>query len=667
VACMSINTLTLFGLVLSIGLLVDDAIVVVENVERLLHENPDMTPREATIRSMREISVALFAIALVLSAVFLPMAFFGGSTGEIYRQFSVTVIAAMVLSVAVALILSPAVAAHLLRREAADGDAIAPATDRIAGARAWFNQRFDALRDRYQRSVDYTVDRKGRFMVGYALAFALLAVLFLRLPTGFLPDEDQGIANVVFQLPAGATINRTEQVSMAIEDYLKRNEGGNIDTLVAISGGGPGVFGQNAGRFNISLADWEDRPGHENSAEAITRRATAALAGLRDAQAFATLPPSVRGLGQSSGFTVQLLNTGALPRLAFEDAAARLLAMARADPTLKAVRMTEPPDAATLKIAFDNQKLAVLGLTQTDVNSTLSTAWGGRYVNDFEDRGRVKRVYVQGDAPFRSRPEDLSQWWVRSANGEMAPFNAFAQAHWSREPIVLSRFNGIASIEFNGQGAPGTSSGEALARFQQLAAQIPSTSTALSGASYQESLTANQGPLLYVLSLLVVFLCLAALYESWTIPLAVLLVIPLGLLGAVAAVSLRGLVNDIYLQIGLVTTMGLAAKNAILMIEFAEQAQKRGMRIIDAAREAARIRLRPIVMTSFAFIFGMLPLALSSGAGANARIAIGTAVVGGMLTATFLALFYIPLFFVIVRRTTRDTLARLHHREGPAR
>ncbi|HTH29089.1 MAG TPA: multidrug efflux RND transporter permease subunit [Sphingobium sp.] len=675
-AGFSINTLTLFGLVLAIGLLVDDAIVVVENVERLLTENPGMTPREATIRSMGEISTALIAVALVLAAVFLPMAFFGGSTGVIYRQFSVTIISAMVLSVLVALILSPAITANLLRQTHA-GDGAGPRPDWLHGrapalarlvdrARDGFNRGFDSLAARYQKSVVSVVDRKKRFIALYALILALLVVLFVRLPTGFVPTEDQGYVAVQFRLPPGATINRSEEVRAAIERYFAEHEPDNVRTSFTLAGGGGGISGQNVGNGFIHLSDWDERPGPQNSANAIAQRANAAFSALRDAEVFTVVPPPIRGLGQSEGFTIALQNSGALSRLDFEAAAGRLLAEARADPDLAAVRMTELPDVAALKIDLDQQKLAAYGLSQGDVNATLSTAWGGRYVNDFVDRGRVKRVYVQGDAPFRSEPQDLASWYVRGANGQMVPFSAFARTGWSQTPTSLSRFNGIPSFEFSGQAAPGKSSGDALARIQALASEIPGTSVALSGVSYQEARSATEAPLLYALSLLVVFLCLAALYESWTIPIAVLLIIPLGLVGAVLAVTLRGLVNDVYLQIGLLTTMGLAAKNAILMIEFAERAEKQGKRIIEAAMEAARIRLRPILMTSFAFIFGVLPLALSTGAGANSRIAIGTAVVGGMLTATILAIFFIPLFFVIVRRTTRDALAKMHHPDKAA-
>ncbi|WP_298092997.1 efflux RND transporter permease subunit [uncultured Sphingomonas sp.] len=669
-AGFSINTLTLFGLVLAIGLLVDDAIVVVENVERLMEEDPELSPRDATIKSMDEITIALIAIALVLSAVFLPMAFFGGSTGVIYRQFSVTVVAAMILSVLVALILSPALTATLLKRKKQEGEEaewLERKFPRVARgferAKTWFNTNFDKGVEKYTGGVRYVVDRKWLFLLIYAGTLALLAVLFLRLPTGFLPTEDQGSAIVQFRLPAGATQGRTLQIQRQVEQYFAQHEGKNVRVLFTVAGGGGGgTSGQNTGQGFINFVDWSERKGKENSADAVVGRASAAFRGLRDAQVFALVPPAVRGLGQSDGFTMQLQNSSGMSQEKFAEARDKLLAAANADPDLASVRLTELPDIATLRVDIDQQKLAALGLTQASVNSTLSTAWGGQYVNDFIDRGRVKRVFVQGDAPFRSKPDDLKQWFVRGSAGQMAPFSSFSTIAWGQAPTTLSRFNGIPSFEFQGSAAPGKSSGDAMERISQLAAQIPGTSVAWAGLSYQERLSAGQAPILYGLSILVVFLCLAALYESWSIPIAVLLVIPLGLIGAIAFVTLRGLTNDVYLQIGLLTTMGLAAKNAILMIEFAEQAEKQGKRVIDAALEAARIRLRPILMTSFAFIFGVLPLAISTGAGANSRIAIGTAVIGGMLTATVLAIFYIPLFFVLVRRGVRDGVARLRGR-----
>jgi multidrug efflux pump len=667
----TINTLTLFGLTLAVGLLVDDAIVVVENVERLLHENPEMTPREATIESMKEIQVALVAIAMVLSAVFLPMAFFGGSTGVIYQQFSVTIISAMVLSVLVALIFSPALTSTLLRQrsEAAEGpswiDRKAPAIGSfIHFARGKFNTGFERLVVRYGEKIVKVIDRKWLFLGIYALVVAALILMFYRLPTGFLPTEDQGAASIQVRLPPGATQRRTLEVQRQIEQYFSDHEGKNVQTLFTVvgGGGGSGAVGQNTGQGFLNFVPWDDRPGKENTADAIVERASSAFRNFRDAQVFALVPGAIRGLGQSSGFTMELQNRSGMTREQFLAARDRLLQEANANPKLASVRLSDLPDVATYKIDVNQQKLTALGLNQNDINNTLSTAWGGRYVNDFIDKGRVKRVYVQGDAPYRADPSSLGQWYIRSSSGEMAPFSSFADAGWDTAPSSLTRFQGVPAAEFQGQPAPGVSSGEAMDEMERLASQIPGTSVAWAGQSYQERLSSGQAPLLYAISLLVVFLCLAALYESWSIPVAVLLVIPLGLVGAIFAVTLRGLENDVYLQIGLLTTMGLAAKNAILMIEFAEQGERKGMRVIDAALEAARIRLRPILMTSFSFIFGVLPLALSTGAGANSRIAIGTSVIGGMLTATILAIFYIPLFFVLVRRGVRDGLAAARER-----
>jgi multidrug efflux pump len=667
VAGYTINTLTLFGLVLAIGLLVDDAIVVVENVERLMAENPGMSPREATIQSMREISVALVAIALVLSAVFLPMAFFGGSTGVIYRQFSITVVSAMALSVLVALVLSPALTATLLKRpdEEDETSLVGRASHQM---RVWFDRYFGRLLNWYSPRVEWVTEHRRAPLLVYCGLVVLLGVLFVRLPTGFLPNEDQGMAQLSFQLPPGATVERTVQAQKAISQYFTTAEKKNVETALVVAGGSQGSSNaQNAGRGFVSFADWDDRPGSENTAEAITKRATAALSGaFRDLEFYALQPPIVRGLGQATGFTAEVLNAGGLDAASFNKLREQVLAEARADKVLANIRLTNLPDQPSLKVSTDTQKLAALGVAPSDVNATLSTAWGGTYVNDFVDRGRVKRVYVMGDAPYRSRPEDLYQWQARNKAGAMVPFSSFATINWTKAPAASSRFNGIASFELNGQAATGYSSGEAMNALEAIVARHPELSVTWSGQSYQERLSNGQAPLLYGISLLVVFLCLAALYESWSIPIAVLMVIPVGLVGAVAFVSLRGLQNDVYLQIGLTTTMGLAAKNAILMIEFAEAAEKQGKRIIDAAMEAARIRLRPILMTSCAFIVGVFPLAVAHGAGANARISIGTAVIGGMLSATVLAVFFIPLFFVAVRRFTRDVLGKRHKPTPPA-
>jgi multidrug efflux pump len=673
----SINTLTLFGLVLVIGLLVDDAIVVVENVERLMEEDPELTPREATIKSMDQIQIALVAIALVLSAVFLPMAFFGGSTGVIYRQFSVTIVSAMILSVLVALILSPALTATVLKRKKDEHP-----EDSWLGRRApWagrafhagsekFNKGFNWTVEKYTGTINYVVDRKFIFLLIYLLVCGLLVLMFYRLPTGFLPTEDQGAAQVQWRLPAGATQARTQEVQMAVEKYFTTQEGKNVRTMFTVAGGGGGggsASGQNTGQAYMNFAPWDERPGTKNGADAIVQRASGAFRNFRDAQVFALVPAAIRGLGSSNGFTMELQNSSGMSREDFVAARDKLLAAANADPDLSNVRLSDLPDVSTLKVDMDQEKLAALGLNQSAVNSTLSTAWGGSYVNDFIDRGRVKRVYVQGDAQFRDSPDSINQWFVRGTTGVMTPFSSFASTSWSTAPTTLSRFQGIPSFEFQGQPAAGKSSGDAMKRIEELAAQIPGTSVSWAGLSYQERLAGGQAPLLYGISLIVVFLCLAALYESWSIPVAAMLVIPLGLIGAIFAVTLRGLQNDVYLQIGLLTTMGLATKNAILMIEFAERAEKEGKRVIEAAIEAARIRFRPIVMTSLAFIFGVMPLAISTGAGANSRIAIGTAVIGGMLTALILAVFYIPLFFVLVRRGVRDAIKAVRERNARKR
>jgi multidrug efflux pump len=658
----SINTLTLFGLVLAIGLLVDDAIVVVENVERVMAENPGMGPRQATLQSMGEIQTALVAIALVLSAVFLPMAFFGGSTGVIYRQFSITIVSSMLLSVVVALVLTPALTAMLLRPPSENAAATPGVVGRL-GARlgARFNSIFERGVERYEHGVSRVIGRRGLFMLVYGGLCAALALVFLRLPTSFLPTEDEGSAIVQYTLPSGATQSRSLAVAQQVEDYFLGPEAKNMDTLFTITGFGFGGSGQNSGLGFMSLAPWDERPGEENGLLAITRRATAALQSVRDARVFALTPPPVRGLGQSSGFTLELLNSSGMSHEEFKARRDALLAAAQADPELAAVRPSGLEDTPTLHVDIDEAKLGALGVAPEDAYGTLSAAWGSIYVNDFVDRGRVKRVYMQGDARYRSSPNDLKDWFVRAGDGQMAPFSSFARTSWSNAPAVLARFNGLPAYEIQGQAAPGKSSGDAMARIASLAAQQPGTSVAWSGLSYQERLAGGQAPLLYALSLLVVFLCLAALYESWSVPLAVLLVVPIGLLGAVLAVFARGLQNDVFFQVGLLTTMGISAKNAILIVEFAEHAERQGKSPLDAAMEAARLRLRPILMTSFAFMFGVLPLAISTGAGARSRVAIGTTVLGGMLAATVLAIFYVPLFFVLLRKIFKR---RVHHDES---
>jgi multidrug efflux pump len=565
------------------------------------------------------------------------------------------------LSVILAITFSPSLAANVLKRQHGSveetwlGRTAPRFAHGVESARQGFNHHFQRTINWYVGNVGRVVERKWLFLLIYLAVCILLIVLFRSLPTGFIPTEDQGNASVQFRLPAGATFNRTYDVEQSVEKYfLQGPEKKNVHTFFAVTGGGGGLSGQNTGQAYVNLAPFDQRSGSKNSAAAVVERASGAFRGLRDAQVFALVPGAIRGLGQSTGFSMQLQNTSGLSRDQFAAARDHLLAAAAGDPILDQVRLSELPDVASLKVNVDQQRLAALGLSSGDVNSTLSTAWGGRYVNDFIDRGRVKRVYVQGDAPYRSEPSDIGSWFVRNNQSQMVPFTSFATTGWTVAPVTLDRFEGYPSFEIDGQPAPGKSSGQAMAEIEKLASQIPGVGVAWSGASYQERLATGQAPLLYTVSLIVIFLCLAALYESWSIPLAVLLVVPLGLVGAILFVTLRGLENDVFLQIGLLTTMGLTSKNAILMNEFAERAEKEGKRVIDAAVEAARIRLRPILMTSFAFIFGVFPLGIATGPGANGRIAIGTAVIGGMLTATILAIFYIPLFYVLVRRGARD-------------
>ncbi|OAN59271.1 efflux RND transporter permease subunit [Sphingobium sp. TCM1] len=639
----SINTLTLFGMVLSIGLLVDDAIVVVENVERIMEEE-GLSPRDATIKSMTEIGSALVGIALVLSAVLLPMAFFGGSTGVIYRQFSITIISSMLLSVVVALVLSPALCATLLKASAEER--------RHQGWAGKFNRWFERMTGGYIRRTERVMTRRTLFWGFYVVVLAVLVLLFVRLPSSFLPVEDQGQVMVQVTLPAGAKSGRTAAAIDQVQNYFLNDEKDNVAFAFIMTGFSFQGSGENVGQGFINLAPWDDRKGATNTAGAIAGRATKELAAIRDARVLAMTPPSIRGLGQSNGFTFELLNSGGLSRERFLELRNQLLAAAQKDPMLAGVRAASLEDTPQLKVDVDTEKLAVLGLTQADVDDVLSSAWGSTYVNDFVDRGRVKRVYMQADAPYRALPSDLDNWMVRSSStGEMVPFSAFATTRWTMGPSTVSRFNGLSSFEIQGQAGDGASSGEAMDRMVALQKQLPAgTSYAWSGLSYQEQLSGGQAPLLYGLSVLVVFLCLAALYESWSIPLAVLLVIPLGLVGAVIAVWARGLENNIFFQVGLLTTMGLAAKNAILIVEFAELAHHEGKNAWDAALEAARLRFRPILMTSLAFIAGVIPLAIATGAGAQSRVAIGTAVIGGMTTATVLAIFFVPLFFLTIAR-----------------
>lgn len=635
----SINTLTLFAMVLAIGLLVDDAIVVVENVERIMRDE-GLPAREATEKSMGEISGALIAIALVLSAVFLPMAFFGGSTGVIYRQFSVTIISAMMLSVVVALTLTPALCGSILRHTP-------PHKKGFFGA---FNRFYGSTERKYKHKVLNTLGRSGLVMVVYLAICGGMALSMWKLPGSFLPTEDQGEIMVQYTLPAGATNSRTAEVSKQVTDWFLNNEKDNTNVIFTVNGFSFSGSGQNAGMAFVSLKNWSDRKGAENTAQAIALRATKELGAIRDATLFAMTPPSVDGLGQSNGFTFELMASGGTDRAELLKMRDELIGKANQDTTLHAVRANDMPQTPQLQVDIDNNKAVSLGLSLSDVTSTLSSAWGGTYVNDFIDRGRVKKVYIQGDSDSRSAPSDLSKWFVRGSDDSMTPFSAFATTRWEYGPESLVRYNGAAAYEIQGENATGSSSGTAMTTMETLANNLPAGSTwAWSGLSLQEKLASGQALSLYAISILVVFLCLAALYESWSVPISVIMVIPLGLLGAALAAWMRGLSNDVYFQVALLTTIGLSSKNAILIVEFAEAAVAEGYSLSRAALRAAQTRLRPIIMTSLAFVAGVTPLAIATGAGANSRIAIGTGIIGGTLTATLLAIFFVPLFFVLVK------------------
>ncbi|HWT52061.1 MAG TPA: efflux RND transporter permease subunit, partial [Caulobacter sp.] len=640
----SINTLTMFGLVLAIGLLVDDAIVVVENVERVMEEE-GLSPVEATRKSMDEITGALIGIALVLAAVFVPMAFFGGSQGVIYRQFSITIVSAMALSVVVALVLTPALCATLLKPVEKGHK------EHKTGFFGWFNRSFNDVSSRYQGSVRGILGKGGRWMAVYAAIIVAMGLLFVRLPSAFLPEEDQGTMFTLVQLPPGATQERTLKVLDQVREHFLVGEKDAVQAVFTVSGFSFAGAGQNAGLAFVRLRDFEERKSAKLKAQAVAGRAMGAFSQIRDAMVFAVVPPAVSELGTSSGFDFQLQDTGGVGHETLMNARNMMLGMASKDPALAGVRPNGQDDTPQLKIEVDQAKAGAMGLTTADINSALSAAWGGSYVNDFIDRGRVKKVYIQADAPYRMTPEDLNRWYVRNGSGQMVPFPAFATASWTYGSPRLERYNGLSSVNIQGAPAPGKSSGQAIAAMEKLAAQLPpGIGFEWTGLSAQELESGNQAPALYAISILVVFLLLAALYESWSIPLAVIMVVPLGIVGALLATFLRGLSNDIYFQVGLLTTMGLASKNAILIVEFAKDLYEKGMSLVDATLEAVRIRLRPIIMTSLAFVFGVLPLAISNGAGSGAQHAIGTGVIGGMLSATLLAIFFVPLFFVVVER-----------------
>ena len=644
-ACgFSINTLTMFAMVLAIGLLVDDAIVVVENVERIMREE-GLSPRAATRKSMGQIQGALVGIALVLSAVFVPMAFFGGTVGAIYRQFSITIVSAMVLSVLVAMILTPALCATLLKPVTADHH------QPRRGFFGWFNRQFNHNADRYARGVQHILHRSGRWLFIYMAIIGVMAFLFLRLPTSFLPLEDRGVFMTQVQLPPGATQQQTSQVVAKIENYYLMQEKENVLSVFSTIGSGPGGNGQNVARLFIRLKGWDQRDAADRTSFAIIARATKAFQKINEARVIASSPPAITGMGSSSGFDMELQDHGGLGHTQLMAMRDRLLEMADKDPALSRVRHNGLDDSPQLQIDVDQRKAQALGVDLDEINDTLTTGWGSTYVNDFIDRGRVKKVYVQAAAPYRMLPDDINKWFVRNKSGGMVPFSAFATSRWETGSPRLERYNGYSSLEIVGEAADGVSSGTAMDAMEKLVSQLPlSVGLEWTGASYQERLSGSQAPALYAISLLVIFLCLAALYESWSIPFSVMLVVPLGVVGALLATWLRGLENDVYFQVGLLTVIGLSAKNAILIVEFANEVNTRGKDVVSATLEAARQRLRPILMTSLAFVFGVLPMAISSGAGSGSQHAVGTGVIGGMISATVLAVFFVPLFFVLVRK-----------------
>jgi len=641
-AGFNLNILTMFGLVLAIGMLVDDAIVVVENVERVMAEE-GLGPKEATIKSMGQLQGALVGIGLVLSAVFVPMAFFGGSAGVIYRQFSITIVVAMTLSVLVALIFTPALCATMLKPGV-------HGRQPRRGFFGWFNRNFDSGAARFERGVGRVLKRKGAFLAVYLAIAVAAGWMFQQIPTAFLPDEDQGNFVVQVQAPENSSSEQTEEVLARITEHLLTHEAGSIESVMAVNGFNFAGRGQSSGAAFIQLKPWEERRGEGQDVFSIVARANAAFSQYRDSVVIAFAPPAIVELGNATGFDFYIQDRGAAGHDALMEARNQFLHEASQHPALAMVRPNGMNDEPQYQIVIDDERVRAMGLSLSDVNTTMSAAWGSAYVNDFLDGNRVKRVYVQGEPSSRVTPEDFAKWYVRNADGEMVPFSAFATGEWKVGSPRMDRFNGLPAIEILGQAAPGYSSGDAMAAVEEIASRLPeSFSIEWAGLSYEERATGDQAPLLYALSLIVIFLCLAALYESWSIPTAVILVVPLGVLGAAAAVLLRGLGNDVFFQIGLLATAGLAAKNAILIVEFARELhEKEGMGIVEAAIHASRLRLRPIVMTSLAFILGVVPLAFASGASSGSSHAIGTGVIGGMITATVLAVYFVPLFYVAV-------------------
>lgn len=637
----SINTLTMFGMVLAIGLLVDDAIVVVENVERVMHEE-QLDPKAATIKSMQQIQGALFGIALVLSAVLLPMAFFSGSTGVIYRQFSVTIVSAMALSVIMALIFTPALCATLLKPAAAE--------HKSTGFAGWFNRKFDSGAMHYTHGVSKVISRRGLFLVIYLVIVGVTGFLFTRVPTTFLPGEDQGLMMVQITLPVNSSSQRTQQVINDLNAYLQQNEASVVTTTFGVAGFNFAGRGQSNAMAFVRLKDWGDRTHSGQSVQDLANRVMAHFANYQNAKIFAMVPPAVMELGNATGFDLYLQDTGAHSHQQMMDAAHQLITLANKDPHLAQVRLNGLEDEPQYQLEINDEKASALGLSMTDINNTLSVAWGSSYIDQFMYNGRVKEVYLMGKADSRVTPSDLDKWYFRNSSGTMVPFSAFASGKWVYGSPHFERFNGLTAEEILGSPAPGQSTGEAMKAVEQLAKQLPhGFRVQWYGISYEEQASGSQTTQLYLISILVVFLCLAALYESWSIPFSVIMVVPLGILGTISAVLLRGLQNDVFFQVGLLTTVGLAAKNAILIVEFAKELHEReGKTLVEAAVEAARLRIRPIIMTSMAFILGVLPLTISNGAGAGSQHSIGTAVAGGMITATFLAIFFVPMFYVVV-------------------
>ena len=641
----SINTLTMFGLVLAIGLLVDDAIVVVENVERIMQEE-GLPPKEATRKSMDQITGALIGIALVLSAVFVPMAFMGGATGEIYRQFSVTIVSAMILSVVVALTLSPALCATILK-PIKKGE-----SHEKKGFFGWFNRSFERSADKYRDTLRHVLVRLGRVMLTYVVLLAAMGWLFANLPTAFIPEEDQGVFLTMVQLPAGASLERTRDVQTKILKYYTEDEAKNIDGSFAVSGYSFAGMAQNMGMVFTQLKDWSLRTEEDQAVDALIARATARFSSVKEAMIFAFNLPAVPALGTATGFDFFLQDRAGHGHEKLLAARNQFLGMASQNPDLVRVRPNGMDDVPEYHLDIDYEQVMAQGVTIADVNTALSIAWGSRYVNDFLYKGRVKKVFVQGEASHRMAPEDVEHWFVRNNTGEMVPISAVTTGSWSYGAPRLERYNSYPAMEIVGEPAPGKSSGDAMQIVDEIMQKLPEGfGYEWTATSFQEQRSGAQAPFLYAISLLVVFLCLAALYESWSVPFSVMLSVPLGVLGALAATYFRGLENDVYFQVGLLTTIGLSAKNAILIVEFAKRRVDKGREVVDSTVRAARQRLRPILMTSLAFVFGVLPLAISTGAGANARHAIGTGVVGGMLSATFLAIVFVPIFYVVVVRT----------------